>query len=71
MLRTEPLNIAIEIVDTKNGKVYMIYREAHDGVREYLTPKMKFDRFIGSRGYIKKWENVVETMEKIFTGEIK
>lgn len=64
------MNITIDIVFIDGLEAYMIYRESKDGVREYLTPKMKFDRYIGSRGYIRKWSNVVKTVNKIFTGEI-
>ena len=64
------MNITIDIVFIDEIEAYMIYRESKDGVREYLTPAMKFDRYIGSRGYIRKWSNVVKTVNKIFTGEI-
>ena len=62
--------VTIDIVFIDGEKAYMIYRRSKDGVNEYLTPEMKFDRYIGSRGYIRKWENVVKIVNKIFTGEI-
>lgn len=62
--------VTIEVIHIDGEKVYMISKKSKDGVKEYFTPEQKFDRYIGSRGYIKKWENVVKIVKKIFTGEI-
>ena len=63
--------VTIEVIHIDGEKVYMISKSAKDGVKEYFTPEQKFDRYIGSRGYIKKWSNVVKIVSKIITGEIK
>lgn len=65
------MTISIEVINIDSAEAYMIYRFQKDGVREYLTPEMKFDRYIGSRGYIRRWSDVIRTVNKILRGEIK
>ncbi len=63
------MEISIEILVINGAKAHIIYK-VENGIKFYLTPKLKFNRHLGSRGYIREWSKVTKIIEKIFAGEI-
>lgn len=62
------MKFSLEMEFVEGARAYFITK-IENGVKFYLTPKMKFERYKGERGYIRSWEKAKKVFVKIVEKE--